>query len=108
MMAMVIVPLILGGGLMLLAGIGILRMPDLYTRMHAATKAASLGIGLMLLAAAFFFADLGVATKAAVTAVFVFLTAPVAAHLLGSAAYARKVPLWERSITDEGRPDNKS
>lgn len=94
---------ILGALLMFLAGLGILRMPDLFTRMHASTKGASLGVALLLIAAALVFGELAVVTKALVTTAFIFLTAPVAAHLLGRAAYSRKIPLWEESVLDEGR-----
>lgn len=95
--------LLLGTFLMAVTGLGLVRMPDVFTRMHAATKGASLGVAFLLLAAALVFRDLGVVTKAVVTVVFIFLTAPVAAHLLGRAAYARRVPLWEHSVLDEGR-----
>ncbi len=95
--------LLLGASLMFLTGLGLYRMPDIFTRMHAATKGASLGVALLLLAAAFVFRDPMVVTKALVTIAFVFLTAPVAAHLLGRAAYARRTPLWEHSVIDEGR-----
>ncbi|MFZ9932669.1 MAG: monovalent cation/H(+) antiporter subunit G [Chthoniobacterales bacterium] len=95
--------LLLGSFLMFLTGLGLYRMPDIFTRMHAATKGASLGIALLLLAAAFVFRDAMVVTKALVTIAFVFLTAPVAAHLLARAAYARRTSLWEHSVVDEGR-----
>lgn len=94
---------ILGAFFMALAGIGILRMPDLFTRMHASTKGASLGVALLLLAATGYFWDLSLGTKAMLTIAFIFLTAPVAAHMLGRAAYAKKVPLWDKSVMDEGR-----
>lgn len=94
--------LLLGATLMMLAGLGVLRMPDLFTRMHTSTKGASLGVALILVAGAFYFNDLAVATKAVITISFIFLTAPVAAHMLGRAAYARKVKLWEHSVIDEG------
>jgi multicomponent Na+:H+ antiporter subunit G len=103
MIAGVIVFIAAGALLMFLAGLGILRMPDLFTRMHASTKGASLGAALLLIAASLFFQDLTVTTKAIVTAVFIFLTAPVAAHALGRAAYARKIPLWHKSVLDEAR-----
>ncbi|MEX1117950.1 MAG: monovalent cation/H(+) antiporter subunit G [Terrimicrobiaceae bacterium] len=103
-MIYLIVPLIiLGAFLMFLAGLGIVRMPDLFTRMHASSKGASLGVALLLIAAALYFRDLSVVTKALITTAFIFMTAPVAAHLLGRAAYARKIPLWEHSVIDEGR-----
>jgi multicomponent Na+:H+ antiporter subunit G len=95
--------LVLGAFLMFLTGIGLVRMPDIFTRMHAATKSASLGVALMLLAAALVFQEAMVVTKALVTITFIFLTAPVAASLLGRAAYARRTPLWEHSVMDEGR-----
>jgi multicomponent Na+:H+ antiporter subunit G len=95
--------LVLGGLFMLLAGIGILRMPDLFMRMQAATKAATLGAGCMLLAVAVHFSDLGVATRAALVIAFLFLTAPVAAHVIANAAYSVGVPLWKGSVCDELR-----
>ena len=94
---------LLGAFLMFLTGLGLLRMPDVFMRMHAATKSASLGVALLLLGAALFFGETAIVTKALVTIVFIFLTAPVAGHLLGRAAYASRTPLWERSIMDEGR-----
>jgi multicomponent Na+:H+ antiporter subunit G len=95
--------LLFGAFLMFLTGLGLYRMPDVFTRMHAATKGASLGVAFLLLAAIFVFREPVIVTKAIVTIAFVFLTAPVAAHLLGRAAYARRTPLWENSVIDEGR-----
>ncbi len=99
---LIVAILLLGAFMMFLAGLGVMRMPDLFTRMHASTKGASLGVALLLVGAALVFHDLAVITKALVTISFIFLTAPVAAHLLGRAAYARKVPLWKKSVLDEG------
>jgi multicomponent Na+:H+ antiporter subunit G len=95
--------LFFGCGLMFLAGLGILRMPDVFTRMHASTKAASLGIGLLLLAAALYFRELGITTKALTTIAFVFVTAPVGAHMLGRVAYLRGTKMWENSVIDEAK-----
>lgn len=95
--------ILLGTFLMFLTGLGLVRMPDIFCRMHAATKGASLGVALLLLAAALYFRETIVVTKALVTIAFIFLTAPVAASLLGRAAYARRTPLWEKSLVDEGR-----
>lgn len=105
MILSVIVALLIvaGAGFMLLAGFGVLRMPDLFLRMHASTKGASLGVAFLLLAAALDFRDPAVATKAVLASLFIFITAPVAAHMLGRAAYAKKVALWEKSVLDEGR-----
>ena len=103
MIYLVVALLILGAFMMFLTGLGIYRMPDIFTRMHAATKASSLGVALLLLAAILIFRDPMVLTKSLVTILFIFLTAPVAAHLLGRAAYARRTALWEHSIVDEAR-----
>ncbi len=94
---------LVGTFLFFLTGLGLVRMPDVFARMHAATKGASLGVALLLMAAALYFGETGVVTKAVVTIVFIFLTAPVAASLLGRAAYARRIPLWDKSVIDEGR-----
>jgi len=90
-----------GAAFMLLATIGILRMPDLFTRMQASTKAAALGAGLMMSAIMLFFAEIGVLTRALATIIFIFLTAPVAAHMLGRASYLLGVPKWEGTVVDE-------
>jgi multicomponent Na+:H+ antiporter subunit G len=71
----------------LLAAIGVLRLPDLYTRMHAASKAGVVGAGLVLLALALASADGPVVLRAILGILFLLLTTPVAAHLLARAAY---------------------
>jgi multicomponent Na+:H+ antiporter subunit G len=95
--------IVIGGAFMLLAGVGILRMPDLFMRMQAATKAATLGAGCMLLAVAVHFGELTVVARALLVIAFVFLTAPVAAHMIARAAYSVGTPLWEGTIADELR-----
>lgn len=94
---------LVGTVFMFLAGLGILRMPDLYTRMSATTKVATLGIGSMLLAVAVYFGELGIATRALAAVAFVLLTAPVAAHMIGRASYFVGVPLCKETIADELR-----
>jgi multicomponent Na+:H+ antiporter subunit G len=93
--------------LMLLAAIGIVRMPDLFTRMQASAKAASLGSGLALLAAAFHFAELSVVVRAVLAIAFIFLTAPISAHMISRAAYFMGVQVWEGTVVDDlaGRYD---
>lgn len=95
--------IVVGGAFMLLAGVGVVRMPDLFMRMQAATKAATLGAGCMLLAVAVHFGELTVVTRALLVTAFVFLTAPVAAHMIARAAYSVGTPLWESTIADELR-----
>ena len=95
--------LIIGAVFLLAAAIGVVRMPDLFTRMQTATKAVTLGIGCILLAVALHMNDLGVALRAFFTVVFFFLTAPVAAHMIARAAYFIGVPLWKETVVDELR-----
>ena len=61
----------------------------------------------MVLALAIYFGDLGIASRAVATIAFLLLTAPVAAHLIGRAAYFGKVPLWDKTVVDDlhGRYD---
>jgi multicomponent Na+:H+ antiporter subunit G len=87
----------------LLAAFGILRLPDLFTRLHAATKASTLGVGCLMAAVAIHFGSLEIMTRAVATTVFLLLTAPVGAHLLARAAYWMGVKFWEGTGTDELR-----
>lgn len=99
--------LISGGIFMLLAAVGVLRMPDVYMRISTATKAATLGAGCTLLAAAVHFGTISISSRALAILVFIFLTAPVSAHVIGRAAYIIGVPLWEGTAMDDlqGRYD---
>lgn len=78
----------------LLAAVGLLRMPDVYTRMSATSKASTLAKMCVFLALALEFGELGVTTRALAAVAFVFLTAPLAAHAIGRAAVALGVPLF--------------
>lgn len=71
----------------LLAAVGVLRLPDLYTRMHAASKAGVVGAGLVLLAMAIESGEGSVIIRAVLGILFLLLTTPVSAHLLAKAAY---------------------
>ena len=93
--------ILIGAVFSLVAGIGLFRLPDIFVRMHAATKAGTLGAGLVLLAIAVDSQDPGVITRALAGLGFLLLTAPVAAHLLGRAAYLARAELWSQTIIDE-------
>jgi multicomponent Na+:H+ antiporter subunit G len=86
--------LVLGTLFTLFASLGILRMPDLYTRMHAATKAGTAGLSLLLLAVALCMPEIGVISRLVGIMLFIFLTAPVAAHLLGKATQQAGYAFW--------------
>jgi multicomponent Na+:H+ antiporter subunit G len=90
-----------GATLVLLAAIGIVRMPDLFTRMQAATKASTLGLGCLLAAAAIALADSSAVVRAFSVGAFVMLTSPVSNHVIARAAYLTRVPLWKGTVLDE-------
>lgn len=92
------VMVVLGGFFCFVAGLGILRLPDVLIRMHASTKAGTLGAGLVLGAGAVYFADGATVTRALAAILFLLLTAPVAAHMIGRAAFRDGVPLWKTKI----------
>lgn len=94
---------VVGTTFMLLAAVGVVRMPDVYMRLQVSTKGASLGAGCVLLAVPLFFGDLAIGVRALLIIAFIFLTAPISAHMLGRAAYIVGVPLWEGSVMDELR-----
>ena len=87
----------------LLAAFGIVRLPDLFTRLHAATKASTLGVGCLMAAVAIHFGSVQATTRAVATTIFLLLTAPVGAHLLARAAYWMGVQFWDGTQTDEFR-----
>jgi multicomponent Na+:H+ antiporter subunit G len=90
-----------GAAFVLLAAIGILRMPDLYLRISVTTKGATLGIGLILSCVAVYFGEASIATRALAIIFFLLLTAPVGAHLIGRASYFVNTPLWKNSVMDD-------
>lgn len=85
----------------LFASIGILRMPDFYLRLSVTVKAATMGVGLLVLGAAIFFPESSVTTKAFAIIFFLILTAPVSAHMIGRAAYFIGTPLWKGTLLDD-------
>lgn len=105
MMAVLTSVVVLAGTLFsLVAAVGMLRLPDLPMRMHAATKAGTLGAGLLLQAVAMASPGPAAIARALAGMAFLFLTAPVAAHLVARAAYrAGEMPLWHRTAVDELR-----
>ncbi|MCB1214040.1 MAG: monovalent cation/H(+) antiporter subunit G [Deltaproteobacteria bacterium] len=93
--------LLLGSFFLLVAALGILRMPDVFIRMHAATKAGTVGAGLVLLSAIIYFWELKITLRGLATIGFLLLTAPIAAHMIGRTAYFIKVPFWKKMGVDE-------
>jgi multicomponent Na+:H+ antiporter subunit G len=92
-----------GASFALLAAVGVLRMPDVFTRMQASTKASTLGLGCLLAGTALQLSDTASIVRAASIGAFVMLTSPVAAHVIARAAYQADVPLWSGTVIDERR-----
>lgn len=92
-----------GSLLILIAALGVLRMPDAYMRLSVASKASTLGAGLVLAAAALHFGEAGLAGRVAAILVFISMTTPIGAHRIARAAYIAGIPLWECTRVDELR-----
>ena len=96
--------LILTGGIASVISVfGLIRLPDVYTRSHAATKSSTLAVLLTLSGTFlyFWFSENFISVRVLLGIVFVFLTAPVAGHLIIRAAYRSKVKLADISVEDE-------
>jgi multicomponent Na+:H+ antiporter subunit G len=101
----VVASVFLLGGVFLavVAGVGLLRFPDLFSRMHAATKPATLGMLLVVVGGVLLMSDRSHDAKLLLVAAFQFLTAPVAAHMIGRAAYRSGTGALEDLVVDELR-----
>ncbi len=92
---------LLGAAFALASAVGLVRLPDILTRMHGSTKAGTLGTGLILIGSAITLADDIVTLRVIAILAFLVLTVPVGAHLIGRAAYRTGVPLWGKTVIDE-------
>lgn len=101
--------LIVGGALFTFIGsLGLVRLPDFYTRLHAPTKATTLGVGCLLVASSLFFSltSESISLHEILVTLFLFITAPVSAHLLAKAALHRKLPSVTR-LPDESNDSDR-
>lgn len=92
---------VIGAAFCAIAAIGMVRMPDLYTRMQSATKAGSLGVACVALAAGIHFASTVAVIEATLVIIFLLATAPIASILIARAAYGMGLPLWEQTKRDD-------
>ncbi|CAN5736772.1 hypothetical protein BH23GEM3_BH23GEM3_01550 [soil metagenome] len=102
--AIEIIAIIVGVFFMFVASLGVLRLSDFYLRIHAPTKAATLGLAFLLVAVAINVGEKTVVTKALLALLFLAATAPVGAHLLSRAAYRNGVPPAADTELDEYAP----
>jgi len=101
MIYIAVVLLLIGSVFSAVAALGILRFPDVYTRLHAASKAGPLGAGIILLAVGFASGDWAIAIRCVLGLVFLVVTSPVSAHLLARAALQSGVSPDARTSIDE-------
>lgn len=100
--------LLFGAVMTLVAAIGCLRLPDLYTRMHAATKSGTVGIMGIVIAMMIHACEISAVFRGILVILFFLLTAPVAAHMIGRAGYRSGVPLWDKTCVDEWKKQEPS
>ncbi|WP_435345549.1 monovalent cation/H(+) antiporter subunit G [Haloarchaeobius sp. HRN-SO-5] len=93
--AVIAVSVLVGSFFLLVGTIGLIRLPTVYNRMHATSKATTLGAASMFVAGVVYFEGQGVALEALVGIVFLFLTAPTGAHLISRAAQKMGVDFLE-------------
>ena len=92
---------IVGSAFAFLAALGVLRMPDVFTRMQASTKASTLGLGCLLAGLALQRPEVSVLIRAGSIAAVMMLTTAVAAHVIARAAALTDAPLWKGTLIDE-------
>ncbi|WP_064504088.1 monovalent cation/H(+) antiporter subunit G [Alkalihalobacillus trypoxylicola] len=93
---------VIGALISFITMIGLIRLPDTYTRAHAASKSATLGVLLILIATLIFFYPVyGFDARIILGIIFVFISSPVAGHLISRAAYFSGIPQWENAVRDD-------
>lgn len=108
---LVVAALLPGVFFMTAAALGLVRFPDIYQRMHAATKGVTLGIICMLIASALALSSLpdanatDILAKVVLVIIFQFISNPVGAHLLAKAAHLDSVAKWNKTLSDELEED---
>jgi multicomponent Na+:H+ antiporter subunit G len=92
---------LVGAAFMFIAALGVARLPDLFTRMQAATKASTVGVILVMGGVAVAHLEGSVTVRAALIAAFLLLTSPVAAHAIARSARVREVPLAPGTVVED-------
>ena len=98
----VCVLMLVGSAFSVVGALGLVRFPDIYTRMHAATKVGTLGSGLIMAGTALHFADPAIVLRCILVVFFLLLTAPIGAHMIGRASLRLGITPWTQKGADEG------
>lgn len=96
-----IVLLVSGAAFVAVAALGLVRLPDVYLRMHSVAKAGTLGCGLILTGVIFALPEVGVLLRVVAAILFLLATAPVASHLLGRAAHRTGATPCAGTVVDQ-------
>jgi multicomponent K+:H+ antiporter subunit G len=91
--------LLIGGSFVLVGSIGLVKMPDFFMRLHGPTKATTLGMASLLIAAMIFFSrtEAGLSVKEILISLFLLLTAPISAYMMIKSAIHHKLDSIERT-----------
>ena len=102
----IVTTVIIGVIFIVVTAIGLIRLPDVYSRTHAASKSATLGVMFILLGVFlhFWLIEGHINTRILLGIVFLFITGPVGGHVIGRAAYLSGVQLWDKTVRDELAP----
>ena len=87
--------------------IGLVRLPDVYNRLQASTKAVTLGTAMILISVLFFTGFGAIGVKALLCIWFILITSPTAAHAISRAAHRSGIKLWEGSVMDKYAEDRE-
>lgn len=100
---LIIATISFGTVFILVTAIGLVRLPDAYSRAHAASKSATLGVMSILLGVFFhFWLNEGqFSSRILLGIIFLFITGPVGGHMMGRAAYISGVKMWDKSVRDD-------
>ncbi len=93
--------LVIGTLFIFIASVGLLKMPDVYLRMSASTIAGTFGVASMLIAVAIFFGGLSLVLHVTGVIVFLILTVPVGAHMLGRTSHIIGLKMWDKTVCDD-------
>lgn len=99
--------LLIGAAFLFLAGLSLVRLPDLLTRLSASTKAVAFGAGLVFVAVSIFFHEVATDARAIAGILFFAITAPIAATVIARSARRTGVPIWPGTVIDDGTEEHE-